>query len=286
MIHISPDDVKAGIPSDWFAKADQALKDVEAIIDPAARSDAIDARATIWQSLRDSLSKLRNDKCWYCECNDARCDRPVDHFRPKGGVVEDKQHEGYWWLAFAWENFRYCCQFCKERRVDRHHGTDGGKRHHFPIWTDGVRARRDGDSLEDEKAMLLDPCCRTDPPFLWFDEDGKPVPNPHTCGPIDSFPSRRVGASIHCYHLDHVRVKDRRRTLYEKIGRKVADTEDMLQRYQQRGDVAAQRFLEKSIREIQEFLLPDAPLSWTAECALMSLRARYVVAEIALSGPR
>lgn len=286
MIYISPDEVKASIPADWFAKAEQARKDIEARSDPTARSAAIDAHDAIWQSLQHSLSKLRNDKCWYCECSDARCDRPVDHFRPKSAVVEDERHEGYWWLAFAWENFRYCCQFCNERRVDKRHGTAGGKSHHFPIWTDGVRASKDGDSLEDEKAMLLDPCCRTDPPFLWFDEHGQPAANPLTCGPKDSFPSQRVDVSIHCYHLDHFKVVDRRQVLYQTIKRKVGDAEHMLRRYQQRADPAAQRSLANSICEIRELLSPKAPLSRTAECALMSLRATHVVADIALTGTR
>ena len=78
----------------------------------------------------------------------------------------------------------------------------------------------------------------------------------------------------------------RRQVLYDAIKRKVEDAEEMLRRYQEKADTAAQRSLANSIREIQELVSPNATLSRTAECALMSLRASHVVAEIALTGPR
>src|SRR5690606_29373654 len=93
----------------------------------AARSEAINKKSAVWGGAKEALEKLMHGKCWYCEANEVRHDRAVDHFRPKNEVkdhVTDKilDHPGYWWLAFEPDNFRYSCQYCNEIRKD----TEGG----------------------------------------------------------------------------------------------------------------------------------------------------------------
>ena len=36
-----------------------------------------------------ALAQLSNSKCWYSESQNPTSDKNVDHFRPKGSVVED-----------------------------------------------------------------------------------------------------------------------------------------------------------------------------------------------------
>ncbi len=287
MIHIPLSEIKGKIPDDWFEKADKALEDVKMITDPKERAKAINTRDDVWKALRETFAKLRKDKCWYCESNDGRSDRPFDHYRPKNAIAERDDHGGYWWLAFSWDNLRYCCTFCNSRRVDKEHGTAGGKHDYFPIWKDGVRATFDKcspDDLEREKPMLLDPCCVTDPPLLWFDENGKPAPNPLLCGPQGTFLYERVRVSIELYHLDHYKIVDRRQQLYETIKRKIAQADEKLRRWRDNSDMTAQQSLTEEVKELREFMSPEQPYSAAAKCALMALRGSYPVAEMVLLG--
>ena len=284
------------VPVDWYDcviidechrgyTLDQALEDVKVITNPTARAKAINDRADVWKALRETLAELRKNKCWYCESDDARSDRPIDHYRPKNAIAECDDHDGYWWLAFSWDNFRYCCTFCNSHRVDKVHGTAGGKHDHFPIWKDGSRATFDQcspDDLEREKPMLLDPCCPTDPPLLWFDENGKPAPNPHLCGPEGAFLHERVMKSIVLYHLDHHQIVDRRRQLYETVKRKLANAEDKLRRWGDNADTTAQQSLIEAVEELKSFMSPGQPYSATAKCAIMALRGSYTVADLVL----
>jgi uncharacterized protein (TIGR02646 family) len=287
VIYISRDEIKGKIPADWLETANKALAEVKEITDPQERAKAINQRADVWKALRQRFAGLRKDKCWYCESNDSRSDRPIDHYRPKNAIAERATHDGYWWLAFSWDNFRYCCTFCNSHRVDKEYGTAGGKHDHFPIWTDGVRATFDQcgpDDLEREKPMLLDPCCPTDPPLLWFDEDGEPAPHPHLCGAQGTFLYERVTTSITSYHLDHHTIVDRRQQLYQTIKRKLAQAEDKLCRLRHHADMTAQQTLAEEVCELQEFMAPEQPYSAAAKCAIMALRGSYPVADLVLHG--
>ena len=190
MIHIPLSEIKGKISDNWLEKATKALEDVKMFTNPKERAKAINNRNEVWKAMQDSLAQLGKGKCWYCESNDGRSDWPIDHYRPKNAIVECDNHDGHWWLTFSWDNFLYGCTFCNSHQVDQENGTAGGKHDLFPLWKDGVRApfeKCSPDDLEREKLMLLDPCCPIDPLLLWFDEDGKPAPNPRVCGPARSF---------------------------------------------------------------------------------------------------
>jgi hypothetical protein len=79
VIYIPLAEIKGEIPDDWFATATQALADVTVITDPQKRAQAINDRDDVWKALRERLARLRKDKCWYCESNDSRSGRPIDH---------------------------------------------------------------------------------------------------------------------------------------------------------------------------------------------------------------
>src|SRR5574342_650759 len=125
------------IPDGWQIRADQALERLRQEVSEAeanaiaigadpvlARKRAISnglkihARAQVWQCLNSSLAMLSNGKCWYSESRNPTADKNVDHFRPKNRVEEDSDHEGYWWLAFQWRNYRYASQWTNQRRVN------------------------------------------------------------------------------------------------------------------------------------------------------------------------
>lgn len=131
---------------------------------------------------RLALETLFQGKCAYCETHYAS-QAPVDieHYRPKGGVEDDPDHWGYWWLAADWMNLLPSCIDCNRRRyqilptpgtvslVDlRNSGKpiwQTGKDIAFPV-VPGTRALGLGEDpdqeLLNERPYLLDPC-RDDP---------------------------------------------------------------------------------------------------------------------------
>ena len=220
-------------PLGWHDRAQKALDELKKEIDNAelaarfsgediatARKKAISVglkkkkRQKIWGELSPYLGKLRNEKCWYSESKNSGSDKDVDHFRPKNAVAEDPNHEGYWWRAFDWLNYRYSCVWCNQRRVDVINHTDGGKWDHFPI-EGGFRAKKEGDDCDDEDIDLLDPIVRRDCELLTFSPDGRPVPAKEP----DTQEYRRAKASIWLYHLDRKEFVGDRRRLAGKIQR-------------------------------------------------------------------
>jgi hypothetical protein len=178
-------------PDGWSDRAALAKTAVMSGADP-------DTHANIWRELKDQLSALLHNKCWFCETQIDRSDNAVDHFRPKKAVTGTlAPHAGYRWLAFAIENFRYSCTFCNSRRIDQPGGTAGGKANLFPLLDETKRVYAEG-PVGNEFPTLLDPCRVTDWLLLGCrTENGSP------CAANDGDDTRkRVEASIAAYHLD------------------------------------------------------------------------------------
>jgi len=153
----------------------------------------------IWKELKDELADQLNDKCWFCEVSIVRSDNAVDHFRPKGRVSDAiNVHNGYRWLAFTKENFRYSCTFCNSRRVDVDGGTAGGKTDRFPLMDENARVYTES-PVGGEAPTLLDPCKWSDCKLLGCQvEDERPCAS--SSNPIEK---GRAEDSIVIYHLHH-----------------------------------------------------------------------------------
>jgi len=178
----------------------------------------------IWQDrdLKTLLMTVSFGKCWYCEQNVAeRADNAVDHFRPKGRVAEDTSHEGYWWLAFDWENYRFACTFCNSARLSD--DGSGGKQDHFRLWSEDSRARTPDDLIDREQPLLLDPFQPDDPGYLTFEQDGRAVPT--YAKDDDRFLYESASESIERYHLNRQWLRENRQTLMAKLDEMLSDAE-------------------------------------------------------------
>jgi len=74
-------------------------------------------KSHIWlhDDVRLELHRYQDGKCCYCERKrEPKREPDIDHFRPKGGVTEDPEHPGYWWLAYEWSNLYFSCKPCNE----------------------------------------------------------------------------------------------------------------------------------------------------------------------------
>lgn len=264
------------LPAGWQARADQALNDLRSEIAEAkdraraakqdvtaARKDAItkglkkSTRQAIWGDLSSNLAALKKGKCWYSESKNPASDKNVDHFRPKNRVAEDPDHEGYWWRAFDWKNYRYSSQWCNQRRVNDVDGTSGGKWDHFPLRAGSFRARQETDDIDLEDVMLLDPVDPDDWKLLTFRPDGHPTP----ANANGSLEYERAATSIEVYHLHCKELVDDRRIVAGKVQRTIEDMETLRPRI---SDLKMRKLYKRQQKELLRLIHPDSEYSAAA----------------------
>ncbi|MEZ4398971.1 MAG: hypothetical protein R3B06_03080 [Kofleriaceae bacterium] len=102
--------------------APAALEDARAQRLPAAvaaRRAGQDVEFTGYRVAFATLYQRQHGKCAYCERQTGDDGEPVEHFRPKaeawrGDPWGDDRGptDGYWWLAWTWENLLFACASC------------------------------------------------------------------------------------------------------------------------------------------------------------------------------
>ena len=90
---------------------------------------------------KDFLTKL--GFCAYCEGRyDAGEFGDAEHYRPKSEVTQSRmaiKHDGYYWLAYEWQNLLLACKKCNSTHPDRDNSTKKNKVSHpgklceFPV---------------------------------------------------------------------------------------------------------------------------------------------------------
>ena len=125
-------------------------------------------------------------KCAYCEqiiTGDQHGD--IEHYRPKGAVKDadnkevlvtmngkDRDHPGYYWLAYDWKNLLPSCVRCNQLNRTMN-GERIGKGNRFPV--EGDHACSPGDE-DCEKPMLLHPVFDDPEEHLQLDDTGLLLP--------------------------------------------------------------------------------------------------------------
>ena len=216
MRHIDINKIK--LPTGWKVKAEKALNDIK-LLSPKDKKKAINNKDDIWKDLKVTLQELSHNKCWYCETKQIRSFNPVDHFRPKNKVKEDIKHEGYWWLAFSCQNYRFSCTLCNSKMIDTQTGELKGKGDRFPLFNPKKRCKCETDDISQEDPILLDPTKSTDPGLLSFIDTGEAVPKFDEIHNKKAF--QRAKTSIDFYHLNHTDTLDRRQVISNEINNAV-----------------------------------------------------------------
>jgi 5-methylcytosine-specific restriction endonuclease McrA len=111
-----------------------------------------------------ALEELFYGKCAYCETPLVNHYSDIACFRPRWQALNldgstDREH--YWWLAYEWENLYLSCPTCNHMKGSR-----------FPIEGPRAVAGTPWIDLEQENALLLDPCRDEPERELVFFEDG------------------------------------------------------------------------------------------------------------------
>ena len=266
MRYIRQQEIGQRIPGDWQNRAAAALAAVRAA-QPRDRAGILRVNASLWAELKPLLAEVTSRKCWYCESREKRSDNAVDHFRPKNRVVERKEHPGYWWLAFDWENYRYSCTFCNSKRAQI--SSEGGKHDHFPLLSEAHRAMDETADVDLEQPVLLDPTDEADPELLWFIDDGTAVPK------FEETESNvrylRASESIRLYHLNHRDLVEARKELFGYIRTLVQRGTKFFGR-DESDYRASLEDLREIIGDLRQLLDDDEELSSAARAMVINLR--------------
>ncbi len=233
-------------PSSWFEEA--AAKTANAIADGKGHQFTDLYRD---DRLRSTLERLFRFKCAYCESTIGPANgMDVEHFRPKGRVQKCKDHPGYYWLAYTWENLYPACQLCNQRREDKPlHDDDttlpsAGKADQFPIEDESQRAMKPDDPIENEAPLLLDPSSDEPERHLVFDPAGEAL----ALDPKD----KRALKTIEICNLN-------RRRLVRARMRRLQEVKDSIEEYGGQFPEATQEQLRAAARNT--FVKPDLPYS-------------------------
>ena len=260
-------------PEKWRADLHQAEAELRNLPPGKTRSDIFAKYSYLWSDVKEYYRQISHEKCWYCETKTGRMLGSIDHYRPKGRVT-GTDHPGYWWLAFEWRNWRFCCELCNSKTTDYATGIVGGKGHDFSLVGNHENRRVwhecDYEDLLKEDPMLLDPTDSEDPDLLTFTSDGRPGPAMDDKTTIDYL---RVKLSIGIYHLDHSKLNRERRTIYYEVLKWVTKFQkyDLIRRID-RDNLNARERAKEALDNLRDLIAPEAEYSAAARAYLREHR--------------
>lgn len=254
-----PKDADGNVDQAWLDRAQNLIDQLVTAPNHAARCLIIEANEGVWREVRDWLLSLSNDKCWYSEARDAFSYVDVEHYRPKTKVKRRKrgpESDGYWWLAFDWQNYRICGQVGNRR-----------KGIFFPLAETSLEASFNGLGINNEIPLLLDPCRDGDPELLAFNEDGAV-----TChDDADALATLRVTETIERLNLNHSPLKRARRRIWSRCWQLIEDCRRLAPTDPQQVGPAEQQQLIYKKSELTRMVSAESEFSAVAiECLLKS----------------
>jgi len=246
-------------PDETWQKKAKALSDQ---LDSAAtreeRDKIIRENSTVWGELKPWLLEISRGKCWFSEARDYFSHWDVEHYRPKSAAkdADGTVHEGYWWLAFDWHNFRIC-------------GNVGNRKKgvFFPLRTGTHHATATDRNTDDEFPLLLDPARIDDTLLLSFDENG----DVKTLSDLDKWSATRVEESIKRYKLrDHEPLMEARRDVWSKCVREVNLCQNLMTELSNNPTATKKEAVRQQMLKILEMAAFEAEFSATASECLRS----------------
>ena len=164
---------------EWHGRAEEESVKLRAYAEEMAREkyEGFEAPEVtdLYKGPKEWLMQAFNGKCAFCEARiDATQPGDVEHFRPKKAVEDqhgskvridtpsgERDHPGYFWLAYEWSNLLIACNTCNR----------SGKGIHFPL-EDGSAYALEPDEVAAERALFINPLKEDPSPFLRFDDTG------------------------------------------------------------------------------------------------------------------
>jgi hypothetical protein len=167
---------------DWIRRGEIAAKE---LLRKFKAGEEIKISEVLYKETRLLIFEGFHGKCAYCEAQfvlDQRGD--VDHFRPKGRITDDtnkplrvrdsagveRNHPGYFWLAYDWRNLLPACSRCnRPGKYDDEEGTlrQVGKWDRFPVRNNDYALTPE--EVAREQPMLLNPLLNNPDEHFEFD---------------------------------------------------------------------------------------------------------------------
>lgn len=242
----------------WVAKAAALLAQLQAAPNNAARDEIIDDNRAVWGELKQWLLSLSHQKCWFSEAKDCFNHWDVEHYRPKKKAkdVNGTVHDGYWWLAFDWHNFRVC-----GNAGNRKKGT------FFPLRAGCSRCAPLGDHrLEDPQ--LLDPADEHDPALISFNFVGRAIPAAHI---TDAWEKERVEYSVERYNLDFPPLMDKRKAIWAECWNRIQEyLKELAIYYADKTNMVAKDRYKQAAKRVRELMREEQELSAVARACVLS----------------
>jgi len=162
------------VPKLLMNAAQKAQAELNAIADAEERKKYIEKKAKLWRRFGRYLKQMSYGKCWYSESDCVQSFADVDHYRPKKAAQrsDTETDDGYPWLAFSWENFRYAAQRSNQLNTDEQTEETVGKGAWFPLMPRSPKACWDDRCTADEKPVILDPTVKGDVHLVAVDSAG------------------------------------------------------------------------------------------------------------------
>jgi hypothetical protein len=253
-------DLEGEQPTDeWLGRARDLTAQLEAATSTAERNEIIDRNASLWGELKTWLLGLSAGKCWFSEARDCFSHWDVEHYRPKKvakNLDGSERHDGYWWLAFEWSNFRICGNVGNRKKGS-----------YFPL-REGTHAATAVDrNIDDELPYLLDPTRPEDPLLLCFDASGdvKPLPD------LDPWSKARVEESIKRYKLrEHEPLVEARRDVWSRCDREVNRCQNLMDEMNRNPSATKREAVRQQMLKLRGMITFNAEFSATASDCLRS----------------
>ncbi|MBN1663993.1 MAG: hypothetical protein JW943_10375 [Deltaproteobacteria bacterium] len=240
-------------PPDWLKKAEAVKQKLENATTLEERLAMIKKHASLWGELKEWLLSLSHNKCWYTEARNDSSHYEVEHFRPK--KWPDDSFEGYWWLAFEWQNYRIC-----GNAPNRKKGA------FFPLQPASRRAScLDRHFVDDELNTLLDPTDPADPLLLSFDESGVCKVDPHCAG----WEKERATTSIDRYGLNSLpQLCEGRQKVWQECRAILDDLFELHNRNQQKPTASCKTSIKEKTKQLMAKVKKDQPFSAVARACI------------------
>lgn len=264
MRFISIKELKKIIPNELIDEFEDLTQMIKNMSDEEAKA-LIRYEGNIWSKLKPYFEVYFHGKCWYTESRNPMSNNDMDHFRPKSEVKEDQNHNGYWWLAYNFENYRFSCQYSNRFKTNEDLNETGGKNAKFPLLNPDER-NHNPNSRHAERPELLDPCNEADHGYLTYDFAGN-----CQCLKSHSAYLKRFESTRLIYNLNYPTLVEDRKILYSDIleltelGDLCVDNADAIKK--------VQNILQKKMSH-------EAPYSLAAESFVRGFRDKNWIDEL------
>ena len=247
----------------WRQRARLAESELAQRTTHEERMRYIEANSQIWRDLRQELIQQFGSRCWFTDAEETVAQLDTEHFRPKARVVEEDgtSSEGYWWLAFDYQNMRLAGQI-----PNRQH-----KRCFFPLLPQSFRANSQNRRWREENPVFLDPIKIDDVNLVSYSEEGAVVPSPSAITPEEQYRVRKTNELLGL--SAHPPLVEARQRVWSHCRDVIAQVERLKAEEREYGSSTPRTKAERErlMKELRRMIQARTPLSSVARaCIFMS----------------